>query len=103
MFGRQRDSDPLSGQAATSVVVHQRRAEMLAARHQSESLAKREMAKADVEVLSSLSAYSLGHEISTLNLGEGLAGGRRAVLELTARKVSQQAALNDRLILKWCG
>jgi hypothetical protein len=66
-------------------------------------MAKREMSKAEADALGSLTIYCLGQEVSTLNFGEGLAGGRRAVLELTARKVSQHAALNDRNILRWFG
>ena len=65
--------------------------------------ARLRIALAENRAIGSLTFNAIGSEVETLNYGEALASGRRAVLELTARRVGQQAAMADRTILKWFG
>ena len=65
--------------------------------------ARLQIALAETRAIGSLTFNTLGAEVETLNYGEALACGRRAILELTARRVGQQAALDDRTILRWFG
>lgn len=103
MFGSSRkpSHDSYHPTDPASLPAVQRRVSLAVARLQAEVVIKYATAQAEAEAIGKLTLASLGHEVATLNYGESLASGRRAVLELTARKVSQQAAINDRNLMRW--